>query len=228
MARGQSRSQSELRSAGPEKGPNRKLDAEQAESFKTLTDKQKAGAETGTDIPLSKLKGEERANLMAHLEEERERFLENYEAETDENGEQTEASVDAMLTELANAENDHVRDFFDGNSRYTEYGKLEKGDQKAVKAALKNANFRDLEGSELDKVRMREWIASNVVKLQNSMETITVNEYKRLSDKGEIDLMKHDTYDKWMRSATGGKAFVKETVAKVANKSASLGLADRV
>jgi len=228
MARGNSRAQSELRSAGPDKGPNRKLDAEQVEAFKTLTDKQKAGAETGTDIPLTKLKAEERANLMAHIEEERERFLEDYEAITDENGEQTEADVDTMLTALYNAENDHVRDFFDGNSRYTEYGKLEKADQKAVKAALKNANFRDLEGSELDKVRMREWIASNVVKLQNSMDTITVNEYTRLSDIGQIDLMKHNTYDKWMRSATGGKAFVKETVAKVANKSASLGLADRV
>jgi hypothetical protein len=227
MARGNSRAQSELRSAGPDKGPNRKLDAEQVESFKTLIDKQRAGAETGTDIPFNKLKSEERANLMAHLEEERERFLENYEAVTDENGEQTEGSVDAMMTELANAENDHVRDFFDGNSRYTEYGKLEKADQKAVKSALKEANFRDLGKTELNKVRMREWVASQVVKLQAAMDTITVNEYTRLSDKGQIDLMKHDTYDKWMRSATGGKAFVKETVDKVAKKAASLGLPDR-
>lgn len=228
MARGQSRSQSELRSAGPDKGPNRKMDAEQVEAFKTLTDKQKAGAETGTDIPLTKLKAEERANLMAHLEQEREIFLEDYPAETDENGEQTEADVDTMLLALYNAENDHVRDFFDGKSRYTEYGKLEKADQKVVKSALKDANFRDLEGSELNKVRMREWVAGSVVRLLASMDTITVNEYTRISDAGTVDLMKHNTYDKWMRSANGGKAFIKDTVSRVAKKAASLGLPDRV
>lgn len=134
------------------------MDAEQVESFKTLTEKQKAGAETGTDIPLTKLRAEERANLMAHLEEARELFLEDYPAETDENGEQTEADVDTMLLALYNAENDHVRDFFDGKSRYTEYGKLDKADQKVVKSELK-ANPT---GSELEKVRMRELIATKV------------------------------------------------------------------
>jgi hypothetical protein len=227
MARGQSRSQSELRSAGPDKGPNRKMDAEQVESFNTLVDKQAQDGWIGTDIPVRKLNVDERANLMAHLEEERERFLEDYEAVTDENGEQTEADVDTMLLALYNEENNHVADFFDGKSRYTEYGKLEKADQKVVASALKGANFRDLTGSDLNKVRMREWIASSVGKLQDAMPGITEREYKKQSDAGTIDLMKHDSYDKWMRSATGGKAFVKDTVAKVAKKSASLGLPDR-
>lgn len=216
MARGPSRAQSELRSAGPDKGPNRKLDAEQAEEFKTLLSKQASDGWVGTAIPLKALAADERANLMAHLEQEKERFLENYEVEVDEDGEQTEDNVGVMLGDLADAEPKFVEDFFKGKSQYTNFGKLEPADQKAVTKALKE-DFNDSNPlTSFTKFRATEAAAENVAKIQSRMDSITVAEYTRISDAGTVDLMKHNTYDKWMRSTTGGKEYVKTVIKDAA------------
>lgn len=213
MARGNSRAQSELRSAGPDKGPNRKLDAEQVESFKTLVDKQAQDGWIGTDIPVRKLNEDERANLMAHLEAEDERFMDTYESTLDENGDQTDDDFDRQQSLRFEAEQGEVQRFFEGRSEYTQFGKLGEpgkratGDQKIVSDAVKKSKMK---GGELEQFRLKEKVAFAVNFVKDRMDAITVAEYTRLSDAGQVDLMKHDSYDKWMRSATGGKAFMKE------------------
>jgi hypothetical protein len=220
MARGQSRSQSELRSAGPDKGPNKGLDKEQAEAFNTLTEKQKADAWVGTDILLKKLNPNERANFMAHLEAEDERFMDTYDSTLDENGEQTDDDFDRQQALRVEAEQGAVQRFFEGQTQYSAFGRLgEQGvrataDQKIILDTFKKAK---VSGMELTNFRIREDMAENVAMVNDRMDSITVAEYTRISDAGTVDLMKHDTYDKWMRSSTGGKEFVKEVKASAAN-----------
>ena len=189
------------------------LDAEQVEMFQTLLDKQASDAWVGTEIPLKALSAPERANLMAHFEQERESFLENYDVKVDENGEQTEENVGVMLGDLADAEPNFVEDFFNGKSQYTNFGKLEPADQKAVTKALKDFFDDSTPRAAFNKFRATEAAAENVAKIQSRMDSITVAEYTRISDAGTVDLRKHNTYDKWMRSTTGGKEYVK-TVLK--------------
>jgi hypothetical protein len=213
MARGNSRAQSELRSAGPESGPNKGLDKEQVEAFRTLMDKQGQDGWIGTDIPVNKLNPDERADFMAHLEAEDERFMDTYDSTLDENGEQTDDDFDRQQSLRAEAEQGAVQRFFEGQTKYNNFGKLgEPGkrasaDQKIVQSAIKQSK---LKGNDLEQYRLKEKVAFAVNFVNDRMDSITVAEYTRISDAGTVDLMKHDTYDKWMRSSTGGKEFMKE------------------
>lgn len=213
MARGNSKAQSELRSAGPEEGPNRKMDAEQVESFNTLVDKQAQDGYIGTDIAVRKLNADERANLMAHLEAEDERFMDTYESTLDKDGNQTDRDFDRQQSLRFEAETGEVQRFFEGRGNYSEFGKLgEPGkrataDQKIVSDAVKKSKIK---GDELEQFRLKEKVAFAVAFVNDKMDDITEAKYARISNAGTVDLLKHDTYDKWMSSKTGGKAFMKE------------------
>jgi hypothetical protein len=72
-----------------------------------------------------------------------------------------------------------------------------------------------------------------VYAVESQMDELSVNEYTRLSDAGRIDLMKHNTYDKWMRSRQSGsseisgKEFVEKALADAAEFGASKYFADK-
>ena len=189
------------------------MDAEQVESFNTLVDKQDSDGWIGTDIPVRKLNADERANLMAHLEAEDERFMDTYESTLDKDGNQTDKDFDRQQSLRFEVEEGEVQRFFEGRGDYTQFGKLgEPGkrataDQKIVSDAVKKSKMK---GDELEQFRLKEKVAFAVAFVNDKMDAITVAEYTRISDAGTVDLMKHATYDEWMRSSTGGKSFMKE------------------
>ena len=66
-----------------------------------------------------------------------------------------------------------------------------------------------------------------VFAVENQIEELAEKEYTRLSNAGKIDLLKHDSFDKWMRSRqsgsseTSGKQFVDKALADAAEFGAS-------